>query len=379
MLWLSYAQNRAAIEASLTQDLRTQSGQAAREMAVWLRERLYDLRVFASSYEVSDNITPALRSTRPVTATRLHEYLSSLHDRFTDYDRLLVLDLDGNVAATSDREGGSVRLPTDWQKTLRSERQVVGEPFWDAVENRGKLTVIVPVQRPGGQIIGAFAAELRLAAMRHLLSVFAAKSDRVIALATSDHGSFIATSRNISPQLLKTTIRPGPLSRLTANEGSAFRYTSDVQRADERVVGALARVPQTKWVVVAEVSATDAFAEVSRFRRVALTIVVALLVIIATAAYRLGIVIARPLDRLIGGAARVASGELEVDLPPAGGGEVGQLTAAFNHMVWKLREGRRQLDATNEMLRRQNSELERLSLTDGLTGLANRRLLMQRL
>jgi diguanylate cyclase (GGDEF)-like protein len=55
------------------------------------------------------------------------------------------------------------------------------------------------------------------------------------------------------------------------------------------------------------------------------------------------------------------------------------LTAAFNHMVWKLRESRRQLDATNEMLRRQNAELERLSLTDALTGLANHRLLMQRL
>src|SRR4029450_6141939 len=130
-LWLSYAQNRAAIEAGLAQDLRTQSGQAAREMGVWLRERLYDLRVFASSYEVSDTITPTSRSTGPAAATRLHEYLNSLHERFTDYDRLLVLDLDGNVEATSDKERGSVRLPTDWLKTLRAERQVVGQPTWD--------------------------------------------------------------------------------------------------------------------------------------------------------------------------------------------------------------------------------------------------------
>jgi diguanylate cyclase (GGDEF)-like protein len=378
-LWLSYAQNRAAIEAGLAQDLRTQSGQAAREMGVWLRERLYDLRVFASSYEVSDNITPTSRSTGPAAATRLHEYLNSLHERFTDYDRLLVLDLEGNIEATSDKERGSLRLPTDWLKTLRADRQVVGEPFWDERENRGKLVVIIPVQRPGGQIIGAFAAELRLAAMQRVLGVFAAKSDRVIALATSDRGSLIASSRDVSRRLLKTTVRPAPLSRLIGSEGSAFRYTSDVQRANNPVVGALARVPQTKWIVVAELSASDAFAQVTRFRRVALTIVVALLVIIATGAYRLGIVIARPLDRLIGGAARVASGELEVDLPSAGSGEVGQLTTAFNHMVWKLRESRRQLDATNEMLRRQNAELERLSLTDGLTGLANHRLLMQRL
>jgi len=378
-LWVSYAQNRAAIEASLAQDLRTQSGQAAREVGVWLRERLYDLRVFASSYEVSDNIALTSGYTSPATATRLHEYLNSLRERFTDYDRLLVLDLAGNVQATSDKGHATVRLPADWLKTLRSERQVVGSPFWDAAETRGKLVVIVPVQRPGGQIIGAFAGELRLAAMKRVLGVFDPKSDRVIALATSDRGSLVASSRGLSPRLLETTIRPGPLSRLTGSEGSAFRYTSDVQRANTPVVGALARVPQTKWIVVAEVPASDAFAPVARFREVGLTIVIALLVIIATGAYRLGIVIVRPLDRLIGGAARVASGELEVDLPPAGGGEVGQLTTAFNHMVWKLRESRRQLDATNEMLRRQNAELERLSLTDGLTGLANHRLLMQRL
>ena len=378
-LWLSYAQNRAAIEASLAQDLRTQSSQAAREMGVWLRERLYDLRVFAASYEVSDNIAAASRSTSPAAASRLHDYLSSLHERFTDYDRLLVLDLDGDVEATSEKARTPLRLPPEWLRMLRSERQVVGEAFWDAADNRGKLMVIVPVQRPGGQIIGAFAAELRLSAMQRVLRVFAAKSDRVIALATSDHGSFIASSRDLSPRLLATSVRPGPLSRLGNSEGSAFRYTSDLRRANDRVIGALGRVPQTKWIVVAEVSAADAFAQMARFREVALTIIAALLLIIAAGAYRLGIVIARPLDRLIGGAARVASGELEVDLPPAGGGEVGQLTAAFNHMVWKLRESRRQLDATNEMLRRQNAELERLSLTDGLTGLANHRLLMQRL
>jgi len=62
-----------------------------------------------------------------------------------------------------------------------------------------------------------------------------------------------------------------------------------------------------------------------------------------------------------------------------GGGEVGALTRVFNHMVSRLREGRRALDASNETLRAKNEELERLSTTDGLTGLANHRFLMQRL
>jgi diguanylate cyclase (GGDEF)-like protein len=48
-------------------------------------------------------------------------------------------------------------------------------------------------------------------------------------------------------------------------------------------------------------------------------------------------------------------------------------------MVGRLRQGRQELDAMNEKLRRQNEDLERLSTSDALTGLHNRRYLTQRL
>jgi diguanylate cyclase (GGDEF)-like protein len=53
-----------------------------------------------------------------------------------------------------------------------------------------------------------------------------------------------------------------------------------------------------------------------------------------------------------------------VELPPGGSGELGYVTRAFNTLVSRLRE------------REGQSELERLSLTDALTGLYNRRHLM---
>jgi diguanylate cyclase (GGDEF)-like protein len=75
----------------------------------------------------------------------------------------------------------------------------------------------------------------------------------------------------------------------------------------------------------------------------------------------------------------VAAGDLSVDLPVVGGGEVSYLTEVFNDMVARLREGREALDAANESLRKKNDELQRLSITDGLTGLYNRRHLMETL
>src|SRR5207302_1981025 len=61
---------------------------------------------------------------------------------------------------------------------------------------------------------------------------------------------------------------------------------------------------------------------------------------------------------------KVAAGDLSVELPSGTGGEVGDLMRVFNNMVVRLRE------------REAQGELERLSITDGLTGLYNRRHLM---
>src|SRR5262249_8812708 len=82
-------------------------------------------------------------------------------------------------------------------------------------------------------------------------------------------------------------------------------------------------------------------------------------------AYILSLVIIRPLERLRQGAEKVAAGDLDVKLPVTSSDEVSFLTENFNDMVRKLRESR--------------AELERLSFTDGLTGLVNPRRLMESL
>ncbi len=57
----------------------------------------------------------------------------------------------------------------------------------------------------------------------------------------------------------------------------------------------------------------------------------------------------------------MAAGDLAVELPVGGTGQVGYLTHVFSTVVVRLRE------------RDSQAELERLSVTDALTGLYNRR------
>jgi diguanylate cyclase (GGDEF)-like protein len=129
-------------------------------------------------------------------------------------------------------------------------------------------------------------------------------------------------------------------------------------------------VPGLPWVVIAQVPSAEAYAQVAELRSSAFMLVTGLLVLVGGVAYLLGTMIVRPLERLTVGAGAVAAGDLTVDLPEAGRGEVGYLTRVFNDMVARLRSSRRELDDRNR-------ELERLSVTDLLTGLRNRRFLIE--
>src|SRR5205085_6403708 len=101
-----------------------------------------------------------------------------------------------------------------------------------------------------------------------------------------------------------------------------------------------------------------------RPRRVNGLLIAGVLAVVGVVAYVLVLLLARPLGRLTAAAAKVAAGDLMVELPVGGIGEVGYLTRVFNTLVARLRE------------RESQAELERLSVTDALTGLYNRRHLM---
>ena len=377
MLGVFYTQNRRALEKKINEDLLSGSSQSARATGVWLRERLYDLRVFAGSDEVVFTLD---RSGRIVpsspTEGRLRDYLVSLHERFSDFEKLMVLDLDGNVIATSAPEVMKVPLPADWQQTLKSDNQIVGDAYWDPVAKRAKLIVAVPAQRADGRLLGAFAAELNLAPVQLLLRSFAPDSTGAIHLVNT-RGGAIASSDGVSEKLIKSPLPAATMKKLRERARAPFEYNSYASRD---VIGTLEYVPQVSWAVIAEISAEAAYMQVRRFRDVALLVIAFLLVAVTASAYRLGRLIARPLDRLTKAAGEVAAGDLTVDLPAApGGGEIGYLTDVFNHMVYRLRDGRAELDRINETLIKKNEELELLSTTDSLTGLSNHRSLMKRL
>ncbi len=364
--WISYEQHRRASAARIADNLTRASNQTAREVELWLKERLLDLRVFASSYEVSENLERALRGPRSpagrlASTPRLGEYLNSVRSRLTVYQDLFVVDLQGHpVASTGDRAALPL-LAGSWQTELAANNWLVVEGQRDRVSDPARIAVAVPVTGSGARLLGALGATLDLAALQPALERARPDSTARVFLVARD-GDVIAAA-GLAGSIRAPLPRGAALelwSRLDAPHATEYRSVDG-----RTVIGRARALENPPWLVVAELPTDLAFREVNRLRNMTMLVVLAVLGVVGLTAWRLSHFIVRPLDSLTTGAAKVASGDLSVDLPVRGGGEVGYLTRVFNDMVARVRESRQ--------------ELERLSVTDGLTGLYNRRHLMSSL
>lgn len=377
MGWLAHSQNKQVLTAKTVEELRNGASHVAQGVTLWLKGRQYDAKVFASSYEVSENLEKSLRAEmRAGAVRRLKDYLKSVRGRFTDYEELLVADLDGHPIATTADKPGALHLPADWIARAKADAPIIGEPYLDEPRKLGVMMVGVPVHATDGRLIGVLVAKLNFRSVEAILKESQVAKSGLVYLLTGD-GHVIVGSRPIGTAFLDTTLAKDVLHQLFDQESMPLVY----QDADGKdVIGTLKRVPTLEWGVVAEIRRSLAFAEMIRSRNLTLLIVSSLVVLIGLVAYVLGLTIVRPLKRLEQGATKVALGHLDVDVPViTRADEVGVLTEIFNSMVSKLREGREQLAATNLQLSEKNKELEQLSTTDHLTKLFNRKHLMDTL
>jgi diguanylate cyclase (GGDEF)-like protein len=131
--------------------------------------------------------------------------------------------------------------------------------------------------------------------------------------------------------------------------------------------------------VLAEMDAEEAFVELGKLKTQVSWIFALVLLVMLGAVYVFGASLVRPLDGLINGARRVAEGDLDVDLPTDRRDEIGYLSQVFNDMVVHLQESRQVVTAAQSQLVEHNRRLEELTVTDTLTGLANRRRLSEQM
>ena len=359
MTVMLYGRNRRSLSDRVGQELRALSSDMAREVDVWFDQRVYDLRLRASPYVVSDNLARATGRNAAQSLNRLRDYLNSVRQNLPAHEGLAIIGRDGQVLTSSGSRTG-FRLTADHLNNLRTRDALVGDPFWDASIGKAAVILDVPIRQDDGLFLGALGAKINLDSLREVLDQLSSDHSRDLYLIT-EQGRVVIRSAGNPADAMKATLPDATTRELTEQEGQTIPQARPQGR---EVLAVLRRIPQLHWAAVAETPRAETVREagVLRFRTVLL---LSLLILgVGLLAYMVGLFVTRPLERLTEAAARVASGDLSVELPASGSGDVGYLTRAFNTLVSRLREKESQ------------GELEKLSLTDSLTGLYNRRHLM---
>lgn len=359
MTVMLYGWSQRSLNDRVGQQLRGMSSDAAREMGVWLDQRLYDLRLRAGPYVVSDNLARTTGRGSAQALNRLRDYLNTVRQNLPAHDGLAIIGSEGQVHTSSGSRTG-FRFTLERMNSLQTRDALVGEPFWDAGLGKAAIVLAVPIRQDDGVFLGALSAKINLDRVREMLEQLSQDRSRELYVIT-EQGRVVISSSGNSAELMKTTLPAASARALVEREGETVVQS----RAEGReVVAVLRRIPQLRWAAVAETPRSEAVREAAVLRSRTVVVLTTLLAAVGLVAFIVGLFITRPLERLTEAVARVAAGDLSVELPAGGSGEIGYLTRAFNTVVSRLRE------------RESQGELEKLSLTDSLTGLYNRRHLM---
>jgi diguanylate cyclase (GGDEF)-like protein len=265
-------------------------------------------------------------------------------------------------------------LPASWREDVSIGQPVIGDAYFDENLKTRVILIADPIRNPDGKVIALLGAKLSFSAFDRLLTH--TKTDTRETYIISKQGKILASAHLFSSPHREVDLNHARVAKLYDHEGQPTTYVS---YAGQTVIGALKIVPSLGWGVVAETDKSRAFSPIETLQRMTLILVGCLLVGIGLCAYILGATIVSPLRRLTHGADQVAAGNLAVALPVKTHSEVGYLIQVFNHMVDRLRRSREELDNVNSELQEKNNKLHQLAITDELTGLFNRKHLIETL
>lgn len=368
--WVYFRQAEKALLESTHREMLGTVGQVRRELDLWFKERSYDIRVFSNSYLLteglqnysagSSNESEKSPSDDRKKLEKIQSYLSLVSSKFNDYSRLLIFDRDAMLLTQSPQREGPVQLPDDWQDQMETKKVILGEVY-TSESKKPLILAAVPILSGNGAILGILGADIELESLADIMTSFLGDMDlqtgsAELLLVDAD-GRIVLSTRSH-----QAVTHPGIISAEAPLRHELSEYVN-IQGVP--VVSVLAPTSELAWNIVMEKERDQVLSEVISLRTRTLLGVGVLVTLIGFLAYLLSHGIIKPLERLAEAAAKVADGDLEVNVPVERQDELGKATQVFNDMVNQLRQSRRRL--------------EQLSTTDSLTQLANRRHILERL
>jgi len=341
----------------------------------WMGERLRDAARWASTYTVLDAVETMTRTTGDAKSRArgpLDVYLQSALADSRVYESLFVVNRQGDVLATTRPERLEESVRRQLIKGIGLESEVIRCVARSEVLNRATLVALYPIRGRSRAHAAYLVERIDLHEVAELLRSQSEPAPLAFWLLDREGVVFVRRGAVVDfsgPRTRPLDVSAGELVQKSALDGTTPSFHRQAPLA-----------PPLEGYLLAEIdpAAVRQPPAESPGRLIAVTLAGLTVMIVALLWATVGVL--RPILFLSEGARRLSAGDLNVYLPVWGRDEIGALTATFNEMIRRLREGREEIEGArdelaraNEDLRGANQTLEALAITDGLTGLYNHR------
>jgi diguanylate cyclase (GGDEF)-like protein len=339
----------------LRENLSNHLFRQASEVDDWLSQRVREVQRWSGSFVVVEGVEALSGGRGDAAGARrdLAAYVESVLGHYRGYESLFVVDPAGQVLAST-REERLDPADIDLLGTGAAGGRV-GPIRRSAFLGRPSLVVVHPVERSGGggQPIGFFVERPDLRELEGILATLPSDPPPSFWLIDAEGRVVIRQGRVEAEPGVAAFPGEGPPADAETGpvREAAFPEVGEVVYGVRRL-----RSGGSLAVTVPAAAAYRSLAE-SRNRLLASGLAGLAAVMLVSLLVARGIV--QPIRLLSEGAERMSAGDMDVTLPVRGQDELAELTRSFNEMAARVREGR--------------TALEALAITDGLTGLYNRR------
>jgi diguanylate cyclase (GGDEF)-like protein len=352
----------------------------ATRLRQWQERQLSELESLAQARALRDNVDRFAHAENPAAAKEAREelaqYLRLIRQNYPNWSELLVLDSAGRTVSFASASTSTAETAEEaWLELGESafepgaSRPIPGDHTahqWFFVATRDSS-----VERVKQTWL---AVRIDLAECEHKLDEVNLGPGGDLFLVDT-HGRLLTQPRKAITPLVGTEATKVP----TRQDGPVIveRRTS----YDGRVVfHSKVHLEAVGWWLVYEEDYAAAMAPVLEAQRRIWVAVLAVGAIAILAALRIAQSILKPINELKIGAKRINEGLVGVKIPKRHDDEIGMMVDTFNEMasritLWQaeLHYKNKMLNSQNDRLSEMNERLEKLSVTDGLTGLFNHR------
>jgi len=369
--------NEEVLGEKVRGSLNNQLFRTAGELDEWMNERVHDASRWSTSFVVFEAVETLSQPQGDAERARrdLKDFLESVLGHYKSYESLFIVDLSGNIlASTRDEkleEWGARQLTTGGPS-----RGGTVSPIHQS-EYLGRPTVLVmhTIQGRNDRTVGYFAERLALGELESLLLPPQTDPSPLFWMLDEEGRVLVKGGKALDPPGKEKF--PARLPQAGADPGPV---TEARLSGMGKTVYGLMRLGRSGGYLAATVPANVAYRSLDESRNRLLMVGVPALAAVFLLSFVVAAGMLRPIQRLSHAAKRLSAGELDVRLPVKGRDELTELTQSFNTMAATIQEKTKQLEEARNELALKNADLEAANrhlhdqaITDALTGLYNRR------